>query len=229
MTKRSSLKQVQFDRKGKAILLVAVLMAAFGLGYIVHDVIPLTPLYTDDWPATPSYVVKTDGAGNYWAIRSDGKIPSEMRGTNISQLTQNVINSLTSLGGLVYLKGIQLPQDIILSSDVVIEEEYQGKITFYKTRTYMWYCGSRYFREGLSVEQLALAIADKKLEDLALDGDTSNWKKCGVVLPPTAWEGNYSDEPNVLYENGVFKMWYSASSIGGVSYAESTDGISDKI
>lgn len=48
-----------------------------------------------------------------------------------------------------------------------------------------------------------------------------------VITPTLPWEHQYTQEPSVIYENGRFRLWYTA---GGetrcmVGYAESPDGV----
>lgn len=53
------------------------------------------------------------------------------------------------------------------------------------------------------------------------------WEKRGVVMMPSAtWEGTVNGEPNVLFEEGKFKMWYRGNKglFAGIGYAESLDG-----
>ncbi|VVB82200.1 beta-1,4-mannooligosaccharide phosphorylase [uncultured archaeon] len=48
------------------------------------------------------------------------------------------------------------------------------------------------------------------------------------VFPPTqGWEGTVTAEPSIIYENGVFKMWYRGNSgtSSRIGYATSTDGL----
>ncbi len=83
----------------------------------------------------------------------------------------------------------------------------------------------------------------------ATSADGVNWKLLGVVLAPAAgnaWDSLVVSRPSVLYEDGVFKMWYdarglktdaakpksdrpedllAAASERAVGYAESKDGL----
>jgi len=66
----------------------------------------------------------------------------------------------------------------------------------------------------------------------ATSPDGINWTKQNngnpVIEPTKSWELNNVSYPHVLYENGVFRMWYAAST-GDLPtqfcYATSTDGI----
>lgn len=53
------------------------------------------------------------------------------------------------------------------------------------------------------------------------------WTKTGVVMSPAEdYEGDKIDPMTVIYENGVYKMWYGAEGYGGCAcYATSSDGI----
>jgi predicted GH43/DUF377 family glycosyl hydrolase len=61
----------------------------------------------------------------------------------------------------------------------------------------------------------------------ATSSDGLKWTKTGVVLLPTeTYEGNKPDPMSVIYENGIFKMWYGGEGYGGCAcYATSPDGI----
>lgn len=61
----------------------------------------------------------------------------------------------------------------------------------------------------------------------AISSDGIRWTKTGVVMEPTEhYEGNKVDPMTVIYEDGVYKMWYGAGAYGGcASYATSSDGI----
>jgi len=66
----------------------------------------------------------------------------------------------------------------------------------------------------------------------ATSPDGINWTRQNngnpVIVPTKSWELKDVSYPHVLYENGVFKMWYGASNIGIPTqfvYATSTDGI----
>lgn len=53
------------------------------------------------------------------------------------------------------------------------------------------------------------------------------WWKQGVVLSGTAqaWTGGLIVETNVLFDAGIYKMWYRGNDPGKLGYATSTDGI----
>jgi len=61
----------------------------------------------------------------------------------------------------------------------------------------------------------------------AVSDDGINWTKTGVVMIPTAsYEGSKIDPMTIMYEDGIYKMWYGADSAGGCAcYATSQDGI----
>jgi len=66
---------------------------------------------------------------------------------------------------------------------------------------------------------------------LRLANHASAWVKFPgnpVLGPGTGWEADWVDSPSVLYENGVYKMWYQGC-VGthcDIGYATSTDGVS---
>jgi predicted GH43/DUF377 family glycosyl hydrolase len=63
----------------------------------------------------------------------------------------------------------------------------------------------------------------------ATSTDGVDWVKSGVVVmvPDKPWEGTAVAALSVLYENGLFKMWYHAGADQKLSigYAESLDGL----
>jgi predicted GH43/DUF377 family glycosyl hydrolase len=63
---------------------------------------------------------------------------------------------------------------------------------------------------------------------LAISSDGMKWRKVGLVLdvgPADSWDSFKVGRPSVLYENGLFKMWYDGSdgSSRHVGYATSRD------
>ena len=46
-----------------------------------------------------------------------------------------------------------------------------------------------------------------------------------VLYPTEPWEGNSVLEPTVIYEDGIYKMWYCGGSPCALGYASSTDGV----
>ena len=77
----------------------------------------------------PNYTVWKDGA----TYRAECNIPggSDYSGANATTVIQTVENVVDDTGGVIYLKGIQLPSAVDLTNNVVVIEEYQGKITVY--------------------------------------------------------------------------------------------------
>lgn len=61
----------------------------------------------------------------------------------------------------------------------------------------------------------------------AVSTDGTNWKKTGVVMTPCQpYEGDKIDPMAIIYEDGVYKMWYGGQAYGGcANYATSPDGI----
>ena len=65
---------------------------------------------------------------------------------------------------------------------------------------------------------------------LARSDHLTGFEKIGEVLgvgPPDSWESQKTGRPSVLYEEGLFKLWYDATSPDGrhVGYATSQDGV----
>lgn len=78
----------------------------------------------------------------------------------------------------------------------------------------MWYRGQSY--------------ADKTGRIMrATSKDGLQWTKTGVVMTPSEdYEGDKIDPMTVIFENGVYRMWYGADYYGGCAcYATSPDGI----
>jgi hypothetical protein len=78
----------------------------------------------------------------------------------------------------------------------------------------MWYRGQSY--------------ADKTGRVMrATSKDGLQWTKTSIVMTPSEdYEGNKTDPMTVLYEDGIYKMWYGAEAYGGCAcYATSPDGI----
>ncbi|MCX6141668.1 MAG: hypothetical protein NTZ35_00465 [Ignavibacteriales bacterium] len=66
----------------------------------------------------------------------------------------------------------------------------------------------------------------------ATSPDGINWTKYGTVVnpgPPGSWMDMGPDSPSVIYDGGIFKMWFSGAKhprmyMNGIGYATSTDG-----
>jgi predicted GH43/DUF377 family glycosyl hydrolase len=61
----------------------------------------------------------------------------------------------------------------------------------------------------------------------AVSKDGKDWTKTGVVMVPTElYEGDRIDPMAVIFEEGIYKMWYGGQNYGGCAcYATSSDGI----
>ncbi|NIM94739.1 MAG: DUF11 domain-containing protein [Anaerolineales bacterium] len=81
----------------------------------------------------------------------------------------------------------------------------------------LWYIGA----DASWTRQIGLAISP--------DGEI--WTKEGsnpVLSPTEPWEGTALGGPSVIFDGGLFKMWYMAfdsSGVGRIGYATSPDGI----
>ena len=66
---------------------------------------------------------------------------------------------------------------------------------------------------------------------LAESGDGLNFRRVGsepILFPERPWEGDSVMNPCVLYENGIYRMWYSAGETfepNVLAYAVSDDGV----
>lgn len=83
---------------------------------------------------------------------------------------------------------------------------------------YMWYTG-----QNRETKRSAIGLAVSK--------DSEHWERIGgnpVLEPTDGWEKNNVMCPHVLYEDGIFRMWYSGGEMyepDAIGYAESKDGI----
>src|SRR5436309_2294248 len=72
--------------------------------------------------------------------------------------------------------------------------------------------------------------ATSSLGQLLLENAVSPWVKSSanpVLGPGAGWESDWVDSPSVLFESGVYKMWYQGcvGTLCGIGYATSSDGI----
>jgi len=72
--------------------------------------------------------------------------------------------------------------------------------------------------------------ATSSLGQLVLENAVSPWVKSSanpVLGPGAGWESDWVDSPSVLFEAGVYKMWYQGclGTLCGIGYATSSDGI----
>lgn len=86
----------------------------------------------------------------------------------------------------------------------------------------MWYAGVNEAPVGSPSERWQIGYATSP--------DGLNWTKYGppVISPAESWELTSVSYPNVIFENGVYHMWYAATAINlpiQIIYAYSTDGI----
>jgi len=100
----------------------------------------------------------------------------------------------------------------------------RGISVLYRNGIYhLWYAGTN---------ENNLAISPFWRIGYATSIDGINWTKQNngnpVIVPTKSWELNNASYPNVIYENGTYKMWYAAGygdSGNQIVYATSTDGI----
>jgi len=100
----------------------------------------------------------------------------------------------------------------------------RGLTIIKKEGTYqMWYAGGNEEPIGSSGEEWRIGYATS--------ADGVNWVKHPgnpVIEPTESWELNSVSYPNVIYEGGVYYMWYAATTSDlprQIVYATSTDGI----
>ena len=78
----------------------------------------------------------------------------------------------------------------------------------------MWYCA---FNKEDKIARIMRAVSD----------DGIHWTKTGVVMEPQeSYEGDKVGPTTIMYEDGIYKMWYCGAANGGSAcYATSPDGI----
>ena len=99
-----------------AILLTASIVSASFVSY---------NLYLDAIPHTATYTIETDGAGNYRAIRYDGKVlwPS----TNASYVFQSCLDSMPNGGSIFWKQGIYyMNYDVTYHENITLIFEGEG-------------------------------------------------------------------------------------------------------
>lgn len=80
----------------------------------------------------------------------------------------------------------------------------------------MWYTGQANEHSYIGVAESADGVHFTRLQDTP------------ILSPTLPWEGESVMNPCVLYENGIYRMWYSAGETyepNVIGYAESTDGV----
>ena len=80
-----------------ALIVCAVSLVVFSVGFFAGQVYAQSSsrdIWLDDLPSTASYVINTDGAGNYWATRYDDKIA--FSGTDAATVIQAALDALTA-------------------------------------------------------------------------------------------------------------------------------------
>lgn len=118
-----------------------------------------------------------------------------------AQIPWNLYGVVLDLGGL------GSPDDRSIESPTIIKLKDNSYV--------MWYRGQ--------------GFADKTGRIMrAISKDGINWTRTGVVMEPVEeYEGDKIDPMTVIYEDGIYKMWYGGDSYGGCAcYATSADGIS---
>ncbi len=84
---------------------------------------------------------------------------------------------------------------------------------------YLWYSWEK--TDGIAIEFTSstdyTSFTRRDTSTDAINGGTVLWAT-------ESWEGNYVEAPAVLYEGGVFKMWYEGGDSAGIGYATSPDG-----
>ena len=127
-------------KAGLILFAVGLLLGAV----IVYAVTPSSTFYISSgvYPGAPSYTIWREDS-NYFAKDDNGML--KFSGTNETAVVESSVNALTD-GGKILLKDIQFPANVVLPSDVIIEEDYQGRVTYYPRKLfYKYYDGFKVF------------------------------------------------------------------------------------
>lgn len=229
ISKREHQRKLNYMIYAVFFILVIGLPLVFSIGYYSAQAQGSTPVF--EHPADSySYLIWKDGSTYYAKSGSTGAI--DYYGTDKTTVYNNVLTAL-SLGGTIYFKDIPIPSISTLRSNILLIEDNYGNVTYYKGRTYLFYCA---VSGAGTIENIALAVSERTIDDVTHEG-VSYWTKKGIVLPYTqGWEGTRTVEPCILYEGSpqlitdainVFKMWYrgNGGSSSAIGYAESKDGV----
>jgi predicted GH43/DUF377 family glycosyl hydrolase len=156
------------------------------------------------------YLMKVDNVYHAWVTESDGMHDQIVFATSIDGIDFNLSAdpALTPTNGSSYFDS----EGVFGACVLEVGDTY-----------YMWYNGYNtqpYFLGPLRT-------------GLATSTDGINWTRYSdnPVLElgaPGSWDSYWAYVNSVLYENGLFKMWYTGANNSGlcrVGYATSTDGI----
>jgi hypothetical protein len=108
-----------------ALVLIACLVSS-SIVYYVFAVSPSSAFTISGgiYPGAPSYTVWYEG-GYYFAKDANGEI--DYSGTNASQIINYAITATyANGGGTVFLKEVELPDDVTIGNNIRVIEEYQG-------------------------------------------------------------------------------------------------------
>ena len=84
------------------------------------------------FPGAPTFTIYVVGS-TYYGKAANGTVC--WSSTNVSQVINNAIgntSSSSSASGLVFIKDIQMPAQVALASNVIVEDLYQGEINMYQ-------------------------------------------------------------------------------------------------
>lgn len=112
------------------LMLIIILPTIFFAGFYTGQANPngSTPVF--EHPASEANYLIWKEDSTYYA-KNGGTGAVDYSGTSATTVTQNANDALTS-GGLIYIKGFQLPSAVSLSSNVWVIEQFQGDFKFYK-------------------------------------------------------------------------------------------------
>jgi hypothetical protein len=134
-------------------------------------------------------------------------------GQSLEDLHDRILYAISSDGITWTYKGTVIQNNDIVNGNPVLNND--PSVVKVNSTYYMYY-DERYAHDRIM---------------LATSTDGVNWTKKGVVIDVTAnqWGTGSAARPSVLYENGIFKVWYdskdAATGIRSVGYATSSDGI----
>lgn len=112
---------------------VKIVATVFLLGIVMGILIVQAPTLNfvisgGPYPGAPEYTVWLE-SGTYYAKDANGRITHS--GTNATTVIQAIENIVDDVGGIIYLKDVQLPTAVVLSANIIVKESYQGEINYY--------------------------------------------------------------------------------------------------
>lgn len=114
-----------------SIMLIAMLLSGVFIGVQVNAAWTLTApdIALDDLPSVADYTLKSDGL-TYWAVASNGSIPTGFSSTSLVTVENAIISALTSTGGYVVCLDVLWGSTVSVPSNIIVEQKYYGYVNF---------------------------------------------------------------------------------------------------